>query len=141
MACHAVIGDALRPTSDARDKCWLPEVIDYLRHDLGSRPIEHFRVIYLDACRRVLADDLCGAGTIDTAPAYPREIIHRALDLGACELVLAHNHPSGLAKPSRSDIELTKAVVQAGRAVGVHVVDHIIVTGAASCSFQELGLL
>lgn len=140
-ACHGMIGDALRPTRPAHEEGWLPDLVDYLRHELGSRQVEHLRVVYLDSRRHMLADDLRGAGTIDAAPAYPREIIHRALDLGASELVMAHNHPSGLAKPSRSDIELTRAVAQAGRAVGVELVDHIIVTRDGSCSFRALGLI
>lgn len=68
-----------------------------------------------------------GEGTIDQTPAYPREVIRRALELGATAVILAHNHPSGDPKPSKADVTLTKAITKAGDAIGVKVLDHMII--------------
>ena len=80
-------------------------------------------------------------GTLSQTAVYPRDIVKRALDLQAAALILAHNHPSGLAEPSQADIGLTQALTQALSGVGISVLDHVIVGGARSYSFAEHGRL
>jgi DNA repair protein RadC len=80
-------------------------------------------------------------GTIDHTPVYPREIVKRALELGASAVILAHNHPSGDPTPSRADIEMTRDVVDAAKALKITVHDHVIVGRSGHASFKALGLL
>lgn len=102
-------------------------VVDYCRVAMARQPIEQFRVLFLDKQNCLIRDEVQGTGTIDQTPAYPREVIRRALELGATAVILAHNHPSGDPKPSKADVTLTKAIAKAGEAIGVQVLDHIIV--------------
>lgn len=102
-------------------------VVDYCRIAMARRPVEQFRVLFLDKQNVLIRDEVQGEGTIDQTPAYPREVVRRALELGATAVVLAHNHPSGDPTPSKADVQLTKAIAKAGEAVGVDVLDHVIV--------------
>ncbi|MEQ9122641.1 MAG: DNA repair protein RadC, partial [Alphaproteobacteria bacterium] len=94
---------------------------------MARRPVEQFRVLFLDKQNVLIRDEVQGEGTIDQTPAYPREVVRRALELGATAVILAHNHPSGDPTPSKADVTLTKAIARAGEAVGVEVLDHVIV--------------
>jgi len=80
-------------------------------------------------------------GTVDHTPLYPREVVKRALDLGASALILVHNHPSGDPTPSREDIEMTKKVRDAGEQLGIAMHDHVIIGKNKHVSFKSLGLL
>ena len=102
-------------------------VIDYCQVAMGRLPIEQFRVLFLDKQNVLIQDEVQGEGTIDQTPAYPREVVRRALELGVTAVILAHNHPSGDPKPSKADVTLTKAIAKAGEAIGVEVLDHVIV--------------
>ncbi|WP_372784588.1 DNA repair protein RadC [Phenylobacterium sp.] len=113
----------------------------YLKAALAGVPREQFRVLFLDKRNQIIADEVLGTGTVDHAPVYPREIVRRALELNASALVLAHNHPSGDPTPSSADIQMTREVVDATRALRIAVHDHIIVGGASVASFKSLGLM
>ena len=102
-------------------------VIDYCQVAMGRLPVEQFRFLFLDKQNVLIQDEVQGEGTIDQTPAYPREVVRRALELGATAVILAHNHPSGDPKPSKADVTLTKAIAKAGEAIGVEVFDHVIV--------------
>lgn len=102
-------------------------VIDYCRIAMARKATEQFRVLFLDKQNVLIRDEVQGEGTIDQTPAYPREVVRRALELGATAVVLVHNHPSGDPTPSRADVALTKQIAKAGEAVGVNVLDHVIV--------------
>lgn len=102
-------------------------VIDYCRVAMARRAVEQFRVLFLDKQNVLIRDEVQGEGTIDQTPAYPREVARRALELGATAVILAHNHPSGDPTPSKADVDLTKQIAKAGAAVGVDVLDHVIV--------------
>lgn len=102
-------------------------VVDYCRIAMARLPVEQFRVLFLDKQNVLIHDEVQGEGTIDQTPAYPREVVRRALEVGATAVILAHNHPSGDPTPSRADVEMTKAIAKAGKAVGVEVLDHVIV--------------
>ncbi len=100
-------------------------VVDYCRVAMARRPVEQFRVLFLDKQNVLIRDEVQGEGTIDQTPAYPREVVRRAFELGATAVILAHNHPSGDPTPSKADVALTKAIAKAGEAV--EVLDHVIV--------------
>lgn len=116
-------------------------VADFFRAKLRGLPREEFWVAFLDRKNQLILVEAMGAGTVDHAPVYPREVLRRALEVGASALVLAHNHPSGDPEPSRPDIAMTKAVVEAGKVLGVLVHDHLIVGSEKVESFRSLGLL
>jgi DNA repair protein RadC len=113
----------------------------YLRAALGALPREVFHVLFLDKKNQLLADERMGAGTVDHAPVYPREVVRRALELGASALILAHNHPSGDPTPSAADIDMTKQIVAAAEALRIKVHDHMIVAGDQVASLRALGLM
>ena len=114
---------------------------DYLQVTMGHAQAESFRVLFLDRKNHLLADEVQQRGTVDHAPVYPREVVKRALDLGATALIMVHNHPSGDPTPSRADIEMTKQVVQAALAMGIVVHDHVVIGHGEHASFKALGLL
>ena len=80
-------------------------------------------------------------GTVDHAPVYPREVVKRALELGATAIIMVHNHPSGDPTPSRADIEMTKQVIEAAKPMGISVHDHVVVGHGSQVSFKALGLI
>ena len=116
-------------------------VRDYLRLKLQDRPYEVFVGVFLDAQNRVLAVEELFRGTLTQTSVYPREVVKRALHHNAAALILAHNHPSGIAEPSRSDEALTQALKQSLALVDVKVLDHFVVGAGAAMSFAERGLL
>ena len=113
----------------------------YLRAALAGQARESFRVLFLDKANGLIADELMGQGTVDHAPVYPREVMRRALELNASACCLAHNHPAGGTSPSAADIDVTRRVVDAGRALGIAVHDHFLVAGGEVISFKALGLM
>ena len=117
------------------------KLINYLHAALAREPVEHARVLYLDAKNRLKADEAHGRGTVNHAPLYPREIVRRALELQATGLILVHNHPSGDPTPSRDDIELTREMREAAAFFGITLHDHVIVGNGCVVSFRQLGLL
>ena len=116
-------------------------LIDYCAAAMARSPTEEFRVLFLDRKNMLVADEVQSTGTIDHTPVYPREIVKRALELGASAVILAHNHPSGDPTPSRADIEMTRDVVDAAKALKIIVHDHVIVGRSGHASFKALGLL
>ena len=100
---------------------------DYVRVTLQHQPREQFRVLFLDRKNQLLADEIMGKGTIDHAPAYPREVIRRAMELHASAVILVHNHPSGDPTPSQADIDMTRQIIEAGKMLKIAVHDHLIV--------------
>ncbi|MBI2727218.1 MAG: DNA repair protein RadC [Polaromonas sp.] len=116
-------------------------VRDYLQLQLGSRPYEVFAVLFLDSQHRLIVLEEMFRGTLTQTSVYPREVVIRALALNAASVVLAHNHPSGTAKPSRADEALTQTLKSALALVDVRVLDHFVVTSTGAVSMAELGLL
>lgn len=113
----------------------------YLRVRLGEHPREQFRVLYLDKRNQLIRDEVMGDGTTDHAPVYPREVVRRALQLAASSIILVHNHPSGDAQPSRADVTVTKAVIDACGTLKIQVHDHVLVAGQSVVSLRALGLI
>lgn len=117
------------------------KVRDYLRLTLARLEHEVFVALYLDAQNRLLATDELFRGTLTQTSVYPREVVKCALKHNAAAVIFAHNHPSGIAEPSRADELLTNNLKQALSLVDVKVLDHLIVAGSATTSFAERGLL
>lgn len=116
-------------------------LIEYLTAALAREPIEQFRVLYLDAKNRLLADEVQARGTVNYTPVYPREVLKRALELHATALILVHNHPSGDPTPSREDVTVTHEIEAAARILSIVLHDHIIIGNGAWTSFRKRGLL
>ena len=116
-------------------------VRDYLRMTLASRDYEVFMVLFLDAQHRVIEPEEMFRGTLTQTSVYPREVVKRSLVNNAAAVIFAHNHPSGVAEPSRADELLTQSLKQALALVDVRVLDHFVVAGSSVMSFAERGLL
>jgi DNA repair protein RadC len=116
-------------------------VRDYLRLKLAARKEEAFVCIWLDAQHKAIDFDVAFTGTLTQTSVYPREIVRTALRLNAAAVIFAHNHPSGVAEPSRADELLTRELASALALVEVKVLDHFVVAGAHAVSFAERGLL
>ncbi|MEL6529541.1 MAG: DNA repair protein RadC [Pseudomonadota bacterium] len=116
-------------------------LLDYLAIDMAHLTVERVRVLYLDTKNRLIDDHHVGDGSIDEASIHPREVIRRALDLGASALILVHNHPSGSPEPSRADIQITSRIAEAGRLLGVTVHDHVIIGREGHVSLRAKGLI
>jgi DNA repair protein RadC len=117
------------------------QVKDYLQLQLASRPHEVFAVLFLDSQHRLIALEELFRGSLSQASVYPREVVVRALAHHAAAVVLAHNHPSGCAEPSRADELLTQQLKAALQLVDVRVLDHVIVAAGQALSLAERGLL
>lgn len=116
-------------------------LLDYCTAAMARNPQEEFRVLFLDRKNALIADEVQGQGTVDHTPVYPREIVKRALELSASAVILVHNHPSGDPTPSKADIDMTREVANAARALRITVHDHIVVARGGVLSFRSLGLL
>jgi DNA repair protein RadC len=116
-------------------------LIDYCTAAMARSMQEEFRVLFLDRKNILIADEVQTKGTVDHAPVYPREIVKRALELGASAVILVHNHPSGDPTPSRADIEMTRDVSAAAKALRIAVHDHLVIGRSGHASFKALGLL
>ncbi len=108
---------------------------------LGNLPHEVFAVVYLDAQHRVIEYREMFRGTLTQTAVYPREVVKEALQFNASAVLLSHNHPSGLAEPSRADEHITSVLKNALALVDVRVIDHLVVGGGQVTSFAERGLL
>lgn len=120
--------------------CW-QDVIDYCKVLLCNKGHEEFHLIFLNLKNMVITSELSSMGTLDQAPVYVREIIKRALDLGAASIIMIHNHPSGDPKPSNQDIQITKVVKEACEKIGINLFDHLVIGKYGFCSLKGLGLL
>jgi DNA repair protein RadC len=134
---------ALQAQMAERDLFSSPTAVrDWLRLKLGALHHEVFGALWLDAQNRLIHYDELFRGTLTQTSVYPREVVIRALFHSAAAVILAHNHPSGVAEPSRADEALTASLKQALNLVDVKVLDHFIVAGnAPPLSFAERGLL
>ncbi len=113
----------------------------YCRARMGRRPVEEFRILFLNRKNRLILDERQASGTIDHAPAYPREVCRRALEVGAASVILVHNHPSGDPTPSAADVEITRRIQAAAKTLNIAVFDHLVVTRGRILSFRSRGLL
>ncbi|MEL0107666.1 MAG: RadC family protein [Rhodospirillales bacterium] len=116
-------------------------LLDYLRISMAFGMTEQFRVLFLNKKNILIADEVQQKGTVDHTPVYPREIIKRALEVGATAIIMVHNHPSGDPEPSDADIQMTLEVRAAGEKMGIVLHDHVVIARDGAKSFKSLGLL
>jgi DNA repair protein RadC len=116
-------------------------LLDYCMAAMARNQTEEFRVLFLDRKNVLVADEVQSRGTVDHTPVYPREIVKRALEHGASAIIPVHNHPSGDPTPSRQDIDLTREICAAAKALKIAVHDHLVIGRGGHASFKSLGLL
>ena len=142
---QAVVEMARRALSEEigeRDAMSSPRAVrEFLQLSLGGRPHEVFVALFLDSQNRMLGSEELFRGTLTQTSVYPREVVKTALRYNAAGVIFAHNHPSGVAEPSRADELLTQTLKQALSLVEIKTLDHFIVAGTRTVSFAERGLL
>lgn len=111
-------------------------LIDYLQLAMAHDTTEHFRILFLDRKNILIKDEVQTRGTVDHTPLYPREVVKRALELGASAIIMVHNHPSGDPTPSKADLEMTRQVVNALAAVDIQLHDHVIIAKGRHASLK-----
>ena len=116
-------------------------MVDYCRMKMSHKQVEEFMIIYLNSKLYLIGEEIQQRGTLNQVAIHPREVIKSAMDKGASAIILVHNHPSGIVKPSCADIEITKNIVQAGSVVDVNVLDHLIISKDNVYSFVQNGLI
>ena len=114
---------------------------DYLQAAMAHSRIEQVRVLFLNARNMLIANEAMWTGSVDEASVHVREVIARAIQLGATALIIVHNHPSGDPSPSQQDIRLTRDLIEAGRHMKIMVHDHVIVGAQGRKSLKALGLI
>ncbi|HTJ56156.1 MAG TPA: DNA repair protein RadC, partial [Devosiaceae bacterium] len=115
-------------------------LIDYCRAQMAFEDIEQFRILFLDKKNRLIADEVQQTGTVDHTPVYPREVIRRSLELNATAVILVHNHPSGDPAPSSAEVQMTQAITDVAKPLGITVHDHIIIGKSGHASLRGLKL-
>lgn len=126
---------ATKTSMNARD------IVQHCQNRIGFHSIEHVLVLFLDNQQRFMSDHIIHTGTVDQTTLYPREILKRALDVGASSIVISHNHPGGDSTPSREDVIMTHHVHKAAQALNIALLDHIIVSDRDYTSLRHMGLL
>ena len=116
-------------------------LLDYCRAAMAYAEREEFRVLFLNKRNVLIANEVQGRGTVDHTPVYPREVVRRALELGASAIILVHNHPSGDCTPSTADIRMTEAIIATAKTMGIVVHDHLIVGRDGHTSFKGMKLI
>lgn len=112
------------------------KVAEYIREKYGQEKKEYFLMLYLDT-QNNLIDNEISVGILNASLVHPREVFHKAILNNAAQVIVAHNHPSGICKPSDEDIKTTKRLIEAGKIIGIELLDHIIVSEYESYSFRE----
>jgi len=116
-------------------------VTNYLREKIGREKKEHFLILSLDTRSNLIRENIVSVGTLNANLVHPREVFKEAIDARAASVILAHNHPSGDAEPSEDDLTITKRLTEAGKIIGIEILDHIIITKNKVFSFKEKKLI
>ena len=116
-------------------------LLNYCNVAMAHQKIEEFRLLFLNQRNALIRDEVQQRGTINHTPVYPREVVKRALELGASAVIMLHNHPSGDPMPSQADIDVTKQIIAACNTVGVKVHDHVVIGSNGHFSMRAHGLL
>lgn len=115
-------------------------LLDYCKSEMAFEDKEQFRLLFLDKRNKLIADEVQQVGTVDHTPVYPREVIKRCLELSATAMILVHNHPSGDPTPSNADIQMTRAIADIAKPLGITLHDHIIIAKDGHSSLRALKL-
>lgn len=116
-------------------------IVKVIRASIKDKAKEHFKLILLNTRNRIIGISTISIGTLDANLVHPREVFKDAISHNAASVILVHNHPSGNREPSEDDLEITKRLVEAGRILGIEVLDHIIITKDRFLSFKEKRLM
>ena len=116
-------------------------LMDYVQASMAHEQRENFRLLFLNKKNELIADEIQQSGTVDHTPAYPREIVKRALELNATAIIFVHNHPSGDSTPSRADIDMTQAIIAAAKPLNIAIHDHLVVSKTSVTSMKSKGLM
>jgi DNA repair protein RadC len=141
LLAAAEVGRRLWPDTEAASLVRGPETVFELTRDIRSTNREHFVGFYLNSRNQVLRREVISIGSLNASIVHPREVYQPAIAVSAASLILAHNHPSGDPSPSEEDLAITRRLVEAGRLLGIEVLDHVIVARDAYASFKERRLL
>ena len=117
------------------------DVVKAIRARIQDKAKEHFKLILLNTRNKIISISNVSTGTLNTSLVHPREVFKDAIMHNAASVILTHNHPSGDIEPSENDLTITKRLVEAGKILGIEVIDHIIITKNAFFSFKEKGLI
>jgi DNA repair protein RadC len=117
------------------------KLLDYCRMAMAEEKNEQFRLLFLDNKNALIADEVQQRGTVNHTPVYPREVVKRALELGATAIIMVHNHPSGDPTPSADDIAMTREVAEAAEKLGISLHDHIVIGRKGHVSLKSQGLI
>jgi len=117
------------------------DVFNLLKNELGDKKKEHFKLLSLNSRNKLISIDDISIGTLNASLAHPREVFLATIKHSAASIILVHNHPSGDPTPSKDDIEITKRIVEAGKILGIEVLDHIIITKTKVFSFKDKRLI
>lgn len=141
-ACRAMAEEMIKAPVEGRNilSSWRA-LLDYCHAAMARESVEQLRLLFLDKSNTLIAEEIQQQGTIDETPIYPREVVKRALANEAASIILVHNHPSGDPMPSAADLEMTRRIRDALRAVGIELHDHLIIGRKGHASFRNLGLL
>jgi DNA repair protein RadC len=116
-------------------------LLDYCHRAMAHERIEQFRLLFLDSKNALIHEEVQQTGTVNHTPVYPREVVKRALEVGASAVIMVHNHPSGDPTPSQDDIAMTREVALIAGKLGIALHDHVIIGRKGHSSFRSLGLL
>ena len=141
LLAAAEIGRRLWPEGDPIPLIRGPESVYELTHDIRSSNREHFVGFYLNSRNQVLRREIISIGSLNASIVHPREVFVPAIAVSAASLILAHNHPSGDATPSEEDLAITRRIQEAGRLLGIELLDHVVVARGTYVSFKERRLL
>lgn len=139
---HALMGRSLQQEIQGKNalQSW-SQVINYCMTTMSFKEAEQLRILYLDQKNQILSDEVQQTGTVNHTPIYPREIMKKALEVGATSLILVHNHPSGDPTPSKADIDLTLKIKRIGEDLGIVLHDHIIIGKGKHSSMKTMGII
>ncbi|HEY7727891.1 MAG TPA: DNA repair protein RadC [Candidatus Eisenbacteria bacterium] len=141
LLAAAEVGRRLWPDGESASVVRGPETVFELSRDIRATNREHFMGFYLNTRNQVLRREVISIGSLNASIVHPREVFLPAIAVSAASLVLAHNHPSGDPTPSEEDLAITRRLVEAGRLLGIEVLDHVIVSRDTYASFKERRLL
>ena len=141
LLAAAELGRRLWPDGDAAPLVRGPETVFDLTRDIRGANREHFVGFYLNSRNQVLRREIISIGSLNASIVHPREVYQPAIAVSAASLILAHNHPSGDPTPSEEDLAITRRLVEAGRILGIDILDHVVVAKDAYASFKERKLL
>lgn len=137
----AELGRRLWPDADSASLVRGPETIFDLTRDIRATNREHFVGFYLNSRNQVLRREIISIGSLNASIVHPREVYQPAIAVSAASLIIAHNHPSGDPTPSEEDLAITRRLIEAGRILGIEMLDHVVVARDAYASFKERKLL